>query len=123
VVNLLANARVHTPAGTRVVTSVAGVLSDGPDGSAGRAGGAARLVVENDGPAIPAEAVPTLFDRFTRASSSRSRSDDTGTTGLGLSIVRAVVGAHGGTVSVTSDDVRTRFEVTLPVDPDGPTVS
>jgi two-component system OmpR family sensor kinase len=136
VVNLLANARVHTPAGTRVVASVVGVadgagvasvagvadgagvgsvaaIADGA-GSPGRTGGAARLVVENDGPAIPASAVPTLFERFTRADSSRTRSDDTGTTGLGLSIVRAVVVAHGGTVEVTSDDTATRFTVTLP---------
>ena len=101
VTNLLANARTHTPAGTAVVVSL------------GRTGDAVRFVVANDGPAIPEESLPTLFDRFTRGEVSRSR--EHGTSGLGLAIVQAVVAAHGGTVSVVSDEVRTAFTVTLPL--------
>jgi two-component system OmpR family sensor kinase len=101
VVNLLTNARTHTPDGTGVVVSVH------------ESGGRGRLLVANDGPAIPAAAIPNLFDRFTRGDSARVRESGT-TTGLGLSIVRAVVEAHGGTVAVTSDESRTAFVVELP---------
>ena len=101
VTNLLTNARTHTPAGTAVVVSLR------------RAAGAVHFVVANDGPPIPAEALPTLFDRFTRGAASRSR--EHGTSGLGLAIVRAVVEAEGGTVRVVSDQARTAFTVTLPL--------
>jgi len=100
VVNLLANARVHTPEGTTVTVSL---TTDA---------GAAVLSVADDGPGIPPELQPTLFERFARGDSSRSR--DTGSTGLGLAIVRAVVTAHGGTVAVTSEPGSTVFRVTLP---------
>ncbi|PZE76678.1 cell wall metabolism sensor histidine kinase WalK [Curtobacterium sp. MCBD17_019] len=107
VVNLLANARIHTPAGTHVAVSVHRDERDG-------AGARARLAVANDGPPISAASLPTLFDRFSRGDASRSRS--TGTTGLGLSIVQAVALAHGGSVSVTSGPTRTEFVVSLPLD-------
>jgi signal transduction histidine kinase len=55
------------------------------------------LVVENTGPPVPAEAIPGLFEPFRRLSTERTR--ETGGAGLGLSIVRAVVKAHGGTVT------------------------
>jgi two-component system OmpR family sensor kinase len=105
VVNLLANARIHTPAGTRILASV----HRDPD----PASPAGVVIVENDGPAIPEEVLPTLFERFTRGDSSRARA--TGTTGLGLAIVRAVVDAHGGSVSATSAPGSTRFVVRLPL--------
>jgi two-component system, OmpR family, sensor kinase len=108
--NLLSNARTHTPAGTTVTVTV---------GSApGR--GAAELSVTDDGPGIPAELQPDLFERFVRGDSSRSRA--AGSTGLGLSIVAAVVAAHHGTVAVASEPGRTRFRVTLPLlhDPAAP---
>ena len=108
--NLLGNARTHTPAGTTVTVAV---------GSApGR--GAAELSVTDDGPGIPAELQPDLFERFVRGDSSRSRA--AGSTGLGLSIVAAVVAAHHGTVGVTSQPGRTRFLITLPLrhDPAAP---
>jgi two-component system, OmpR family, sensor kinase len=101
VVNLVANARVHTPAGTTVVVSVRRASA-----------GEAVLEVTDDGPGIDADLIPTLFERFARGDGSRSR--DAGSTGLGLAIVRAVVEAHGGTVSVESAPDRTCFRVTLP---------
>ncbi|MEN0104532.1 MAG: HAMP domain-containing sensor histidine kinase [Curtobacterium sp.] len=103
VTNLLANARTHTPAGTAVVVSLQRVAGTEP--------GEVRFVVANDGPPIPAEVLPTLFDRFTRGEASRSR--EHGTSGLGLAIVRGVVDAHGGTVRVVSEPGRTAFTVSL----------
>ncbi|WP_267421225.1 MULTISPECIES: sensor histidine kinase [unclassified Curtobacterium] len=100
VTNLLTNARTHTPADTAIVVSLQRVRDD------------VRFVVTNDGPAIPAETLPILFDRFTRGEASRSR--EYGTSGLGLAIVRAVIEAHGGTIRVVSDTARTAFTVTLP---------
>jgi two-component system OmpR family sensor kinase len=96
--NLLANARTHTPPGTEVTVglSVAG-----------------RLTVTDDGPGIPNDLQPHIFQRFARGDSSRSRT--AGSTGLGLSIVDAVVTAHGGTVTVRSAPGCTTFTVTLPL--------
>jgi two-component system OmpR family sensor kinase len=99
--NLLGNARVHTPVGTDVVTAV---VIDGPN---------AVVTVTDDGPGIPPELRPVLFERFARGDSSRSRA--AGSTGLGLAIVEAVVEGHGGTVAVQSGPSGTSFRVTLPV--------
>jgi two-component system OmpR family sensor kinase len=99
--NLLANARTHTPEGTSVTVSV------------GATGDAAVLKVTDEGPGIPAELQPHIFERFARGDSSRSRA--AGSTGLGLSIVSAVVSAHGGSVSVQSAPGRTIFTVLLPL--------
>ncbi|QGF23685.1 sensor histidine kinase [Raineyella fluvialis] len=95
VANLLANARTHTPAGTRI--------------TAGLAVGATQavLTVHDDGPGIPRRMIGQVFDRFVRVDSSRARIRDSstpngGSTGLGLSIVAAVVAAHRGHVSVSS---------------------
>ncbi|WP_329155188.1 HAMP domain-containing histidine kinase [Streptomyces sp. NBC_01456] len=101
-VNLLANARTHTPEGTTVTARVV---------AAGR-GGPVRLAVRDDGPGIPAGLLPHVFERFARGDASRSRT--AGSTGLGLAIVQAVVAAHGGTVGVDSVPGRTVFTVTLP---------
>jgi two-component system OmpR family sensor kinase len=100
VANLLANARVHTPAGTVVTVGIA------PRGDS------VDLTVTDNGPGIPRKDLATLFERFTRGDTSRARA--TGTTGLGLAIVNAVVTAHGGTVSVESRKGKTVFTVTLP---------
>ncbi|MFE0592756.1 ATP-binding protein [Micromonospora echinospora] len=100
VTNLLTNARVHTPPGTTVTTT----LRAGPD--------AAVLTVADDGPGIPAELQPEVFERFARGDSSRSRAH--GSTGLGLAIVAAVVDAHHGRVEVDSRPGRTLFTVRLP---------
>ncbi|WGL51404.1 ATP-binding protein [Nocardioides sp. BP30] len=101
--NLLANARVHTPPGTAVTASL---TTSSPLN--------AVVTILDDGPGIPAPALPTVFERFARAESSRSRA--TGSTGLGLAIVRAIVEAHRGTVEVTSRPGQTAFVVRLPVE-------
>ncbi|WP_424888171.1 sensor histidine kinase [Streptomyces sp. XH2] len=100
-VNLLANARTHTPAGTTVTAR-----------AASREGWAV-VSVEDDGPGVPAELLPHVFERFARGDASRSRA--AGGSGLGLAIVRAVVAAHGGRVGVESAAGRTVFTVELPV--------
>jgi two-component system OmpR family sensor kinase len=107
VVNLLANARTHTPPGTAVTVALR------PEGDR------AVLTVVDNGPGIPPALVPEVFERFARGDSSRSRA--AGSTGLGLSIVAAVVAAHSGTVRVESQPGHTVFTVTLPLmRPDGP---
>jgi two-component system OmpR family sensor kinase len=119
VANLLANARVHTPAGTTVQVAVRTGSDDAADGgSAGSDGGAPRTaVVEvvDDGPGIAPALLPDVFARFTRGDSSRGRS--AGGTGLGLAIVAGVVEAHGGRVDVESEPGRTAFRVVLPAGP------
>ena len=101
VANLLANARVHTPANTTVVTSVT------LDGSF------ADVRVTDDGPGIDERVRDTVFERFARGDSSRSRV--AGSTGLGLAIVAAIVEAHGGSVAVESGPGNTAFTVSLPL--------
>lgn len=100
-VNLLANARTHTPPGTTVTAHVSRETS------------AVRLRIEDDGPGIAPALLPHVFERFARGDASRSRA--AGSTGLGLAIVQAVVAAHGGRVGVRSEPGRTRFEVVLPL--------
>ncbi len=99
VANLLANARLHTPPHTSVTTSVVSSVDR------------VTVTVCDDGPGIPAELQPTLFERFVRGDNSRSRS--TGSTGLGLAITHAIVEAHGGTVSVSSQPGDTCFTIEL----------
>ena len=98
--NLLANARVHTPAGTAVTTSLRAV------------GDCAVLLVADDGPGIPAHLQAEVFERFARADTARTHKD--GSTGLGLAIVSAVVRAHGGDITLRSAPGRTDFTVRLP---------
>ena len=101
VVNLLANARVHTPPGTSVEVRVKQTADK------------TVLQVEDSGPGIPRDARKKLFERFARGDSSRARTS--GSTGLGLSIVDTIVKAHGGSVGLTSKPGKTVFTVTLPV--------
>ncbi|MCX7520782.1 ATP-binding protein [Microbacterium sp. STN6] len=125
VANLLANARVHTPAGTTVTASIevehrpADAGGAPPTGAAGLVSGpAAVITIADDGPGIDPDLLPNLFERFVRGDSSRSRA--TGSTGLGLAIVRAVVDAHGGSVEVVSEPGATAFHVRLPLAPPEP---
>ena len=99
--NLLANARTHTPPGTAVRISLS------------RQANLAVLAVSDDGPGIPAELMPDIFERFSRGEQSRSRT--AGSTGLGLAIVAAVVAAHHGRIVVTSRPGDTVFTVELPI--------
>lgn len=69
------------------------------------------LAIEDEGPGIPTEHLPHVFDRFYKADTSRVSS---GGSGLGLSIVKAIVERHGGRISVSSRPGRTVFEVWLP---------
>jgi two-component system, OmpR family, sensor kinase len=102
VTNLLANARIHTPAGTRVTVTLGRGEAD-----------TAVITVADNGPGISDETKAVLFERFARGERSRSRA--AGSTGLGLAIVRAVVASHGGTVSVASQPGDTVFRVELPL--------
>jgi two-component system OmpR family sensor kinase len=125
--NLVSNAARHTPKGTTVsialaqrggapsgdVPGASGGPGGGMPGGKGGPGGSAVLSVADDGPGIPAELQPTLFERFVRGDSSRSRA--AGSTGLGLAIVDAVVAAHGGHAKVTSRPGQTVFAITLPL--------
>lgn len=76
---------------------------------------AAVLQVIDNGPGIKPELVPRIFERFARGDSSRSRA--AGSTGLGLSIVHAVVTSHHGKVGVQSRPGQTVFTVMLPLGP------
>ncbi|MFC4337748.1 sensor histidine kinase [Salininema proteolyticum] len=103
VVNLLANAAVHTPRGTAVSVRLTRRRGDGV------------LTVADDGPGIPAEDQATVFDRFSRGDPARARSAGTSSTGLGLAIVQAVAARHGAAVTVDSEPGRTVFTVRLPL--------
>jgi two-component system OmpR family sensor kinase len=82
-------------------------------------GDQALITVADTGPGISPEIVDHVFERFTRADTSRVRAAGAATgasTGLGLAIVAAVVEAHHGTVAVQSRPGDTRFMVSLPLD-------
>ncbi|MFC7490240.1 MULTISPECIES: sensor histidine kinase [unclassified Knoellia] len=98
--NLLANARTHTPAGTRVVTSLR------------QSEGWVRVTVSDDGPGVPEELQDSAFERFTRGDEARTRAG--GSTGLGLSIVDAVAKSHGGSVGLDSRPGQTTITVSIP---------
>jgi signal transduction histidine kinase len=83
VLNLLENALRHTPPGTHVRARVE------------RSGAIATITVEDNGPGVPPEMRDRLFERFARGAGDRG-----GSFGLGLSIVKAVAEAHGGTVEL-----------------------
>ncbi|MGW6731997.1 ATP-binding protein [Streptomyces sp. NPDC055013] len=105
-VNLLGNARNHTPPGTTVTARVQ------------RRGPWLCVDVEDNGQGIPSDLLPHVFERFARGDSARSRA--TGSTGLGLAIVQAVATAHGGAVTVDSVPGRTVFTVHLSALPTPP---
>jgi len=104
--NLMENAIKHTPAGTRIQVTL---RRDGDD---------AVLVVADDGPGIPEELRDRVFERFVRGGGEVS-----GSSGLGLSIVRAVAEGHGGSVILApgAEGHGTRFEVRIPAAREAPT--
>ena len=77
------------------------------------ADGTAVVTVADDGPGIPPELLPEVFERFARGDTSRSRA--AGSTGLGLAIVFAVVEGHHGETAVESRPGHTAFTVILPL--------
>ena len=103
VMNLLTNARVHTPSKTTVSVT----LSE--DAHVDRA----VVEVADTGPGIDPVVLDSVFERFVRGDGSRSRA--AGSTGLGLAIVSGVVDAHGGTTEVSSEPGSTVFRVLLPL--------
>lgn len=110
--NLVSNSCQHTPPGGDVTVTV------------DEEGTWARVRVQDQGPGIPTDQLPKLFERFWRGDPSRGR--DTGGSGLGLAISRSIVEMHGGTVTATSSPgAGTRVTVLLPatepiVDESGP---
>lgn len=95
VTNLLANARKYTPAGSTVTVT----------------GTATGFTVHDDGPGFPPDLAPRAFERFVRGDAARTRA---GGAGLGLSLVEAIVAAHGGRVALASAPGDTTVTVTLP---------
>jgi two-component system sensor histidine kinase BaeS len=87
--NLAANALRHTPDGGRLALAAEAA----PEG--------ARLTVRDTGPGIPHEHLPHIFERFYKADAARSATRMSGS-GLGLSIVQAIVERHGGTVTASN---------------------
>jgi len=106
-INLLSNARMHTPPGVAVTTSLY------TSGEPGRL--TAVLQVSDNGPGIPHAILPYLFGRFVRADNDRSR--EMGGSGLGLAIVASVVDAHHGTITVQSRPGETVFTIRIPAAP------
>jgi signal transduction histidine kinase len=105
VANLLDNAVKYTPAGGNIRIEA---RRDGPD---------ALLSVSDTGIGIPADELPRIWDRLYRGDKSRSERG----LGLGLSLVKAIVEAHGGKVAVTSTpEAGSRFELRLPGTPPSP---
>jgi two-component system, OmpR family, sensor kinase len=94
---LVENALVHTPPGTTVRLRTS------------QTGDHARLSVEDDGPGIPAEHLPQIFDRFYRVDGARASGS-----GLGLAIARELAELMGGSVQVASSQGKTTFDVLLP---------
>lgn len=99
--NLLSNALRHAPEGGAVRVEIS------------REAQVTTVAVENTGEDIDAKELPRLFERFYRADPARSHPESDGT-GLGLSITKAIVEAHGGTVTASSGQGRTRFCLSFP---------
>jgi two-component system OmpR family sensor kinase len=104
-INLIENALRHTPPGTTIHVETLTT-----------ADGNAQLVVEDNGPGIPPELAPTLFERFVRGAGDRG-----GSFGLGLAIVQAVAASHEGAVALEPSRLGptgARFVVRMPADSD-----
>jgi signal transduction histidine kinase len=105
VMNLLDNAIKHSPPGSAVELRL-----DRDDAEF-------RVAVSDNGPGIPAEAQPQVFERFFRVDRARAReaASDSGGAGLGLAIGRWIAEAHGGSITLAASSTRgSRFEIVLP---------
>lgn len=98
VINLLDNARIHTPPGTKISLAL-----EGSDGWA-------RLSVADDGPGVPAKDYERILQRFARGEASRTTPGN----GLGLSLAAAVAAAHGGNLTVSANQPGLRVTIALP---------
>ncbi len=104
--NIASNAIRHTPDGGRVELRAAELADE------------VRITVRDTGPGIPAEHLPHIFDRFYKVDASRTTSGAASGSGLGLSIVRAIVERHGGRVTAANaEGGGARFEIVLPRTP------
>jgi signal transduction histidine kinase len=102
--NLLSNALRYTPPGGQVELRAA----------SGAAGAGVTLSVQDTGPGIAPDDLPHIFNRFYRADPSRA--EDSGASGLGLAIAKALVEAHGGALSAVSAlGQGTTFTIHFPV--------
>jgi two-component system sensor histidine kinase BaeS len=104
--NLAANALRHTPDGGQIRLTAERTERD------------VLLTVRDNGAGIPSEHLPHIFDRFYKADAARKAA---GGSGLGLSIVKAIVERHGGTVTARNDNGAV-FQIRLPPGEDGPQV-
>jgi signal transduction histidine kinase len=103
-VNLIGNAIQYTPLGGEVIVGL------------GKENNKARLTISDNGPGIPAEDRPYIFERFFRGEKSRTRIKDGKGFGLGLSIAYWIVRNHGGQIEVASREPQgTTFCVWLPL--------
>ncbi len=106
IINLLDNAIKYSPRNTRILVRVGFGVA-----------GQASLDITDEGPGIPSEHQPYVFDRFYRVDQARTR--EWGGAGLGLAITRWAVEAHGGEIDLTSKQgTGTTFHVSLPLAPD-----
>ncbi|WP_374556739.1 sensor histidine kinase [Micromonospora sp. RHAY321] len=113
--NLVGNALKHTPPGTQITVRVGRLTSGGSSSSGSVSGGLAVLEVADNGSGIPAQHAERIFERLYRVDSSRTRSSGVGGSGLGLSIVAAIVQGHGGRVDLTTaEGSGATFRVLLP---------
>jgi two-component system OmpR family sensor kinase len=100
--NIVRNAVSHTEQGDRITVTARAA-----------AGGSLKISVSDTGPGIPADQLEAIFERFHRVERGRTR--DRGGSGLGLAIARAIVEAHGGTITAQSDRGHgATFTVVLP---------
>lgn len=117
--NLLENAIVHTAEGGAITVGVVhqpGGAQSPPESPPAGAEGRIVITVDDAGPGVPEEELDRIFERFHRVDKSRTRA--TGGSGLGLTISRHLVEAHGGLIHASNRrEGGTRFTIELPLVP------